>query len=79
MGFLFVPAQITIELGFVYLYMTAMRKWFKKNEKALIKLGAILFVLNFISLFPIEDNILPIIIIIWLLYSIYKQGGLFND
>ena len=79
MGFLFVPAQITIELGFVYLYMTAMRKWFKKNEKALIKLGAILFVLNFISLFPIEDNILPIIIIIWLFYSIYKQGGLFND
>ena len=79
MCFLFVPAQITIELGFVYLYMTAMRKWFKKNEKALIKLGAILFVLNFISLFPIEDNILPIIIIIWLFYSIYKQGGLFND
>ena len=79
MGFLFVPAQITIELGFVYLYMAAMRKWFKKNEKALIKLGAILFVLNFISLFPIEDNILPIIIIIWLFYSIYKQGGLFND
>ena len=79
MGFLFVSAQITIELGFVYLYMTAIRKWFKKNEKALIKLGAILFVLNFISLFPIEDNILPIIIIIWLFYSIYKQGGLFND
>ena len=79
MGFLFVPAQITIELGFVYLYMTAMRKWFKKNEKALTKFGAILFVLNFISLFPIEDNILPIIIIIWLFYSIYKQGGLFND
>ena len=56
-----------------------MRKWFKKNENALIKLGAILFVLNFIDLFIIEDNILPIIIIIRLLYSIYKQGGLFND
>ena len=56
-----------------------MRKWFKKNENALIKLGTILFVLNFISLFPIEDNILPIIIIIWLFYSVYKQGGLFND
>ena len=79
MGFLFVPEKITIDLGFVYLYMTSMRKWFKKNEKALIKLGAILFVLNFISLFPIEDNILPIIIIIWLFYYIYKQGGLFND
>ena len=59
--------------------MTVMRKWFKKNENALIKLGTILFVLNFISLFPIEDNILPIIIIIWLFYSVYKQGGLFND
>ena len=38
-----------------------------------------IFILNFIGLFPIEDNILPIIIIIWLFYSIYKQGGLFND
>ena len=78
-GFLFISAQIIIELGFVYLHMTVMRKWFKKNENALIKLGAILFVLNFLSLFIIEDNILPIIIVIWLLYSIYKQGGLFND
>ena len=78
-GFLLISAQKIIELGFVYLYMTVMRKWFKKNENALIKLGAILFVLNFISLFPIEDNILPIMIIIWLFYSIYKQGGLFND
>ena len=76
---MFIPAQIIIELGFVNLYMTVMRKWFKKNENALIKLGAILFVLNFISLFIIEDNILPIIIVIWLFYSIYKQGGLFND
>ena len=76
---MFISAQIIIELGFVYLYMTVMRKWFKKNENALIKLGAILFVLNFLSLFIIEDNILPIIIVIWLFYSIYKQGGLFND
>ena len=59
--------------------MTVMRKWFKKNENALIKLGAILFVLNFIDLFIIEDNILPIIIVIWLFYSIYKQGGLFKE
>ena len=76
---MFISAQIIIELGFVYLYITVMRKWFKKNENALIKLGAILFVLNFLSLFIIEDNILPIIIVIWLFYSIYKQGGLFND
>ena len=81
MGFLFIPAQIIIELGFVYLYMTAMRKWFKKNEKALIKLGAIFFVLSFIDLFTIKDNdnIIPIIIVIWLFYSVYKQGGLFKD
>ena len=56
-----------------------MRKWFKKNENALTKLGAILFILSFIDLFTIEGNILSIIIVIWLFYSIYKQGGLFND
>ena len=59
--------------------MTVMRKWFKKNENVLIKLGAIFFVLSFIDLFAIEGNILSIIIVIWLLYSIYKQGELFND
>ena len=81
MGFLFISAQIIIELGFVYLYITVMRKWFKKNENALIKLGAIFFVLSFIDLFTIKDNdnIIPIIIVIWLFYSVYKQGGLFND
>ena len=76
---MFISAQIIIELGFVYLHMIVMRKWFKKNENALIKLGAILFVLNFIDLFIIEDNILPIIIVIWLFYSIYKQGELFKE
>jgi len=77
---LFISAQIIIELGFVYLFMTAMRKWFKKNEKALIKLGAIFFGLSFIDLFTIKDNdnIIPIIIVIWLFYSVYKQGGLFK-
>ena len=79
MGFLFISAQIIIELGFVYLHMAVMRRWFKKNENTLLKLGAIGFVLNFTGLFIIENNILPIIIVIWLLYSIYKQGGLFND
>ena len=61
--------------------MTVMRKWFKKNENALTKIGAILFVLSFIDFFTFtkEGNILSIIIVIWLLYSIYKQGGLFND
>ena len=60
--------------------MTAMRKWFKKNEKALIKLGAIFFILSFLDLFILEgkNNILPFIIVIWLFYSIYKQGGLFK-
>ena len=59
--------------------MAVTRKWFKKNENVLIKLGAIFFVLNFIDLFAIENNVLSIIIVIWLFYSIYKQGGLFND
>ena len=78
---MFISAQIIIELGFVYLHMIVMRKWFKKNENALIKLGAILFVLSFIDLFTIEnnENILPTIIAIWLFYSVYKQGGLFKD
>ena len=78
-GFLFISAQIIIELGFVYLNMAVMRKWFKKNENALIKLGAIGFVLNFTGLFILGNNILPTIIVIWLFYSIYKQVGLFND
>tara|TARA_B100000579_G_scaffold102435_1_gene81519 strand:+ start:196 stop:375 length:180 start_codon:yes stop_codon:yes gene_type:complete len=59
--------------------MNVLRKWFKKNENALIKTGAIFFILSFIELFTVEGNILSIIIVIWLLYSIYKQGGLFND
>ncbi|HCG72170.1 MAG TPA: hypothetical protein DE038_02585 [Nitrospina sp.] len=50
----------------------------KKNENALIKLGAIFFVLSFIDLFTMEGNILSIVIVIWLFYSIYKQGGFFN-
>ncbi len=78
---MFIFAQTIIELGFVYLFITAMRKWFKKNEKVLIKLGAIFFVLSFIDLFTLQgnDNIIPIIIVIWLFYSVYKQGGLFED
>ena len=76
---MFISAQIIIELGFVYLNMAVMRKWFKKNENALIKLGTIGFVLNFTGLFILGNNILPTIIVIWLFYSIYKQGGIFND
>ena len=58
-----------------------MREWFKKNESTLNKLSAILFILSFIDLFILEgkNNILPFTIVIWLFYSIYKQGGLFND
>ena len=60
--------------------MTVMRKWYKKNENALSKIGAVLFVLSFMDFFIIttEGNILSIIIVIWLFYSIYKQGGIFN-
>ena len=66
---------------FVDLYITVMRKWFKKNESTLNKLSAIFFILSFIDLFILEasNNILPFIIVIWLFYSIYKQGGFFND
>ena len=66
---------------FVDLYITVMRKWLKKNESTLNKLGAIFFILSFIDLFILEgsNNILPFIIVIWLFYSIYKQGGFFND
>ena len=56
-----------------------MRKWFKKNENVITKLGAIIFVLNFIDFFTVEGNIVSIVIVIWLFFSIYKQGGLFND
>ena len=58
-----------------------MRKWLKKNESTLNKLSAILFILSFIDLFILEgkNNILQFIIVIWLFYSIYKQGGFFND
>ena len=66
---------------FVGLYITVMRKWLKKNESTLNKLSAIFFILSFIDLFILEgsNNILPFIIVIWLFYSIYKQGGFFND
>ena len=57
-----------------------LRKWYKKNENTLNKISAIIFILSFIDLFILNEsnNILPIIIIIWLFYSIYKQGGLFK-
>ena len=76
---MFISAQIIIELRLVYLYLTIMRKWFKQNENVITKLGAILFVLNFIDFFSVEGNIVSIVIVIWLFYSIYKQGGLFKD
>ena len=58
-----------------------MRKWLKKNGSTLNKLGAIFFILSFLDLFILEgkNNILPFIIVVWLFYSIYKQGELFND
>ena len=60
-----------IELGFVYLYMTVMRKWFKKNEKALTKIGTIFFILNFIDFFTftIEGNIISTIICLLYTYD----------
>jgi len=72
-------AQIITELGFVYLLMSVMLKLYKKNQNALLKLGAILLVFNFTGFFILEDSILPIIIVTWLFYYLNKQGGLFND
>ena len=65
---------------FVDFNITVMRKWLKKNESTLNKIGAIFFILSFIDLFILggKNNILPFIIVIWLFYSIYKQGGLFK-
>ena len=78
--FVYSLAHIVGEL-FVDLYITVMRKWLIKNESTLNKLGAIFFILSFLDLFILEgkNNILPFIIVIWLFYSIYKQGELFND
>ena len=57
-----------------------LRKWYKENENTLNKISAIIFILSFIDLFILNgsNNVLPIIIIIWLFYSIYKAGGLFK-
>ena len=57
-----------------------LRKWYKKNENTLNKISAIIFILSFIDLIILNEsnNVLPIIIIIWLFYSIYKEGGLFK-
>ena len=77
-GFLFLSLQIILELSFVYTQIVNMRKWFKKNESLLTKLGAIFFVLSFIDLFLIQDNIIPVLLVIWLFYSVYKQRELFK-
>ena len=57
-----------------------LREWLKKNENTLNKISAIIFILSFIDLIILNgsNNVLPIIIIIWLFYSIYKEGGLFK-
>ena len=57
-----------------------LRKWYKENENTINKISAIIFILSFIDLFILigSNNVLPIIIIVWLFYSIYKEGGLFK-
>ena len=53
-----------------------LRKWYKENENTLNKISAIIFILSFIDLFILTEsnNILPLVIAIWLFYSIYKEG-----
>ena len=57
-----------------------LRKWYKENENTLNKISAIIFILSFIDLFILNEsnNVLTTLIIIWLFYSIYKEGGLFK-
>ena len=57
-----------------------LRKWYKENENTLNKISAIIFILSFIDLFILNgsNNVLPIMIVIWLFYSIYKEGELFK-
>ena len=57
-----------------------LRKWYKKNENTLNKISALIFILSFMDLFILDgnNNVLPIIIVFWLFYSIYKQGELFK-
>jgi len=78
---LFLSRQIIKELGLVYLlYHIMISKWYKKNQNIINKISAIIFVLSFLDLFILVSNngILPVIIVIWLFYSVYKQGGLFK-
>ena len=55
-----------------------MLKWLKKNESILTKLGSIFFVLSFMDLFLIQDSTIPLLLVIWLFYSVYKQGKFFK-
>ena len=75
---MFVFLKMFLELSFDYIKIFYMRRWFKKNESILTKLGASFFVLSFIDLFIIQDNIIPVLLIIWLFYSVYKHGELFK-
>ena len=62
----------------MYIQIVNMLKWFKKNERILTKIGAFFFVLSFLELFLIQDNILPVLLVIWLFYSVYKHGESFK-
>ena len=54
--------------------MNKISEWFKKNERFIIGLGVILAILNIPSLLLLEEiSIVPIVIIVWLFYTIYAN------
>ena len=56
--------------------MNGIRAWFKNNERYIVRIGVIGAILNIPSLLPLEQiSIVPIVIIVWLLYTIYANDG----
>ena len=54
--------------------MDGIRAWSKKNERYIVRIGVIGAILNIPSLLPLEEmSIVPIIIIVWLFYTIYAN------
>ena len=53
-------------------YMDRIEKWFIKNE-FFANLSLALSILSFIAIFSNQENIIPIIIYIWLSFSIILE------
>lgn len=56
--------------------MNGIRALFKKNKRFITRIGVIGAILNIPSLLPLEQiSIVPIVIIVWLFYTIYANDG----